>query len=116
MRTVAFCGTLTVSFQAIRSVAEHLEEEPVQVKRMVLARLVDELPDLELADADVVVALAVASVHQRFHAHRSGRLDRAAGQRLDLAQAGRHLRRRRLRRADLDCRERSRRGSPRPRS
>ena len=74
IRTCAFCGTLTVSFQASGSVGEHLEEEAVQVERVVLARLVDELPDLELADPDVVVALAVAAVHQGLHAHRSRRL------------------------------------------
>ena len=117
IRTVVFCGTLTVSFQAGGAVSEYLEEEPVQVEGMVLARLVDELPDLKLADADVVVALAVATVHQRFHAHGSRRLGPVVRQRRDLAQ-------RRPARARDDASagptrivaNRSRLGSPRPRS
>ena len=51
---------------------------------MVLARLVDEIPDLELAHVNGVGTLVMAFVHERLEADRSCWLDVVLGERLDV--------------------------------
>src|SRR5688572_4029322 len=47
---------------------EHLKEEPVQVKRVVDARRVDDVPDLQLADRHGIGAVVLLAVDQERHA------------------------------------------------
>jgi hypothetical protein len=63
----------------------------MEVEGVVLARLVYKVPHLKLTHAHRLVALPVAAVHERFHAHGAGRRDPVCDERVDLPQRLRNV-------------------------
>jgi hypothetical protein len=63
----------------------------VEVERVVLTRLVHEVPDLQLVDPHRLVALVKAAVHERLHADGASGLGAIRDERRDPPQHVRNL-------------------------